>query len=71
MLNFSSHAAASSGLTLLLLRSMYPLSLSTRRTITGSCLPTLISLLIERMRRLESSERRIIPSAPAYSSRET
>lgn len=71
MLNFSSHAAASSGLTLLLDRSMYPLSRSTLSTITGSCLPTLISLLIERMRRRESSDRRIIPSAPAYSRSET
>lgn len=40
LLNRSSEASASSGDTLRFERSMYPFSLSTRTTITGSCLPT-------------------------------
>ena len=68
LLYFSSHAATSSGETRRLERSMYPFSLSTRSTITGSTRPTLMSLDTERMRRRVSSERRIIPSMLLYSS---
>ena len=67
LLYFSSAAATSSGLTRRFERSMYPFSLSTRSTITGSTRPTLMSLLTERMRRRVSSESRIIPSMPLYS----
>ena len=46
---------------------MYPFSLSTRSTITGSTRPTLMSLLTDRIRRRVSSDNRIIPSIPLYS----
>jgi hypothetical protein len=45
-----------------------PLSLSTRSTITTSCLPMRSSLLMERMRRRDSSVIKIIPSTSLYSS---
>lgn len=48
-----------------------PLSLSTRITTTHSCLPTLISLLMERIRLLDNSLRRIIPSMLLYSNKFT
>ena len=48
-----------------------PLSLSTRITTTHSFLPTLISLLIERIRLLDNSLRRIIPSMLLYSNKFT
>ena len=68
LLYFSSHAATSSGETRRLERSMYPFSLSTRRTMTGSMRPTLMSLDTDLMRRRVSSESKIIPSMLLYSS---
>ena len=47
---FSVHLSMSSFETLLLDRSMYPLSLSTLMTTTGSVLPTRINLLIDLKR---------------------
>uniref|UniRef100_A0A6B0UXT4 Putative secreted protein n=1 Tax=Ixodes ricinus TaxID=34613 RepID=A0A6B0UXT4_IXORI len=69
--NFSSHFVMSSGDTRRLDRSMYPLSLSTLMTTTHSFLPTRMSLLMDRIRRLDSSESRIMPSMSLYSSRRT
>mmetsp|Transcript_19202 Transcript_19202/g.67780 ORF Transcript_19202/g.67780 Transcript_19202/m.67780 type:complete len:297 (-) Transcript_19202:145-1035(-) len=66
--NFSSHAATSSGATRRFDRSMYPFSLSTRITITTSFFPTRTSLLMERMRRRDSSDSMIMPSMLLYSS---
>mmetsp|Transcript_5218 Transcript_5218/g.13051 ORF Transcript_5218/g.13051 Transcript_5218/m.13051 type:complete len:260 (-) Transcript_5218:312-1091(-) len=71
LLNLSSHAATSSGLTRRFDRSIYPLSLSTLRTMTTSFRPTRMSLLMERMRRLLSSLRRMSPSMLLYSRSET
>lgn len=45
-----------------------PFSLSTRRTTTTSFRPTRMSFWIDRIRRLESSESRIMPSMLSYSS---
>src|SRR5438046_3067118 len=45
-----------------------PFSLSTLSTTTTSLRPTLMSFWILRIRRLESSERRIMPSMLSYSS---
>ena len=44
-------------------------SLSTLITTTGSVLPTLMSLLMERIRLLDNSESKIMPSILLYSSR--
>mmetsp|Transcript_31145 Transcript_31145/g.62798 ORF Transcript_31145/g.62798 Transcript_31145/m.62798 type:complete len:294 (-) Transcript_31145:124-1005(-) len=71
LLKRSSRLSTSSGDTRRFDRSMYPLSLSTRSTSATSCRPTLISFLTERMRRRESSERRIMPSVSSYSSSDT
>ena len=45
-----------------------PFSLSTRRTTTTSFLPTRMSFWMERIRRRDSSDSRIIPSMLSYSS---
>ena len=59
--NTSVHLSISSGDTRRFERSIYPLSLSTRMTTTGSVLPTRISLLIDLIRRLLSSLSNIMP----------
>lgn len=58
----SSHLTMSSGDTRRFDKSIYPLSLSTLRTTTTSFLPTRISFWILLIRRLESSESKIMPS---------
>lgn len=45
-----------------------PFSLSTRNTTTTSLRPTRMSFCIDRIRRRESSESRIMPSMLSYSS---
>ena len=59
--NTSVHLSISSGETRRFERSIYPLSLSTRITTTGSVLPTRISLLIDLIRRRLNSLNNIIP----------
>merc|ERR1719317_481724 len=65
--NFSVHRSTSSFETLLLDKSIYPFSLSTLMTTTGSVFPTRISLFMERIRLLDNSESRIMPSILLYS----
>ena len=60
--NTSVHLSISSGDTLRLERSIYPLSLSTLMTTTGSVRPTRINLLIDLIRLLLNSLNNIIPT---------
>jgi len=60
-----------SGATRRVDKSMYPLSLSTRSTITTSLRLTRMSLFTLRMRRRLSSDSKIMPSMLLYSSRVT
>lgn len=71
LVNLSSHLIASSGETLLFDKSIYPFSLSTLITTTHSFLPIRMSLFIERIRLLDNSLRRIMPSMLLYSSKLT